>query len=465
MASPRHASYCAGIVLTLLLSGAARAQLGACCYEDLCVEVAEALSCTAYVCDVSTLLPATFSGCYGDVDGNGVVNAGDRGFIAAGIGRTEDDPVCLYDLDGNGVINAADRGVVSASAGLCLPLPDYQNGSGHHGGSADFRFPAKSFQPGLDCEHSGCGTPMGMVFVPRGAFEMGDPWNEGLSRERPVHTVYTGPFFIDRYEVTNAQYVAALNWARTQGGLIGVTGTVVYRAGGSSHPYCGTTAGLPGSRITWNGSTFGVVAGKEDHPVVGVSWYGAAAFCNWRSAMEGRTPCFDTSTWACNFAADGFRLPTEAEWEKAAAWDPVQQRHYRFGTGSDGGGVSTLEGLRANYWPSGDPFEVGAFPWTTPVGYYNGTTHGSYETLDAKSYYGCYDMSGNVWEWCSDWYLNGYYSGSPAINPRGPDSGTHRVFRGGGWEATPTNVRAANRGFNLPASFYDDVGFRCAAGS
>ena len=161
-----------------------------------------------------------------------------------------------------------------------------------------------------------------MVLIPAGEFEMGDPWSEGYSSERPVHTVYLSPYYIDMYEVTNEQYADALNWAYAQGGLITVTDGVVYKTS-DTELYCDTYSAHYESRIHWDGATFTVTAGKEDHPMVRVSWYGAVAFCNWGSAMEGKPLCYDLSTWTCNFGVAGYRLPTEAEWEKAAGWDPV----------------------------------------------------------------------------------------------------------------------------------------------
>jgi sulfatase modifying factor 1 len=307
--------------------------------------------------------------------------------------------------------------------------------------------------------------PSGMVPVPAGEFEMGDSFGEGDDDELPVHDVHLDAYYIDVHEVTNQQYADALNWAWAEGGLIEVTDGVVYKAS-VTESYCDTTTGSPYSRITWDGATFGVVGGKEDHPMVKVSWYGAVAFCNWRSAMDGRTLCYDLDTWTCDFDAGGYRLPTEAEWEKAAGWDPVLEYHFRFGEHSDGCGENCLDGQRANYENSGDPFETGDEPYTTPVGYYDGTDHGgTYQTQDAQSYYGCRDMSGNVREWCNDWYDASYYGSSPYDNPAGPASGTSRVIRGGLWLYTPNYLRSANRDLNDPDWRAYGDGFRCVAGA
>jgi formylglycine-generating enzyme required for sulfatase activity len=267
-----------------------------------------------------------------------------------------------------------------------------------------------------------------VVLVPAGWFNMGDPWNEGDTDERPVHSVYLSTFRIDKYEVTNAFYAQFLN------------------VGGNDDHWDVNQrilrAGSPGNYF------YTPVVGYEDHPVVYVNWTDATHFCDWRSAAEG-------------FPSGTYRLPAEAEWEKAAGWDPVQQRHYRFGEQSDGCGFNCLAGNRANYGNSGDPFDNG----TTPVGYYNGSTYGSYATQDAKSYYGCYDMSGNLYELCSDWYLDSYYSTSPSSNPAGPTSGTLRVLRGGVWYSAATDLRSAYRNGTTPTNRDGSIGFRCAAGT
>ncbi|MBN1489756.1 MAG: formylglycine-generating enzyme family protein [Phycisphaerae bacterium] len=290
-------------------------------------------------------------------------------------------------------------------------------------------------------------APANMVLIPAGEFQMGDTFNEGNGDELPVHAVYVDAFYMDKYEVSNQQYADALNWAYGQGGHIAVTSGGVYQAGtGTSYPYCDTTTSNSYSRITWDGGTFGVTTGKEDHPMVMVSWYGSVAYANWRSAMEGKALCYNLATWECNFSASGYRLPTEAEWEKAARGGVAGHRF----PWSDS---DTIQHARANYysyWPGGvlyypydtnptsgfhPTFAVGDKPYTSPVGYF------------APNGYGLYDMAGNVWEWCNDWYSSTYYSTTPYphVNPRGPTSGMYRVLRSGGWCGTAYHCRVANR--------------------
>jgi len=376
------------------------------------------------------------------------------------------------DYDVNGAVNPADYAEFPA----CFTGPEEQAGSLCEVFDFDFDVDVDLVDfAGFQRVYT---LPPGMVYVPAGEFEMGDPWSEGDDDERPVHTVYLSPYHIDAFEVTNQQYADALNWAYAQEGLITVTNNVVYQYGsGTSNAYCDTTASSLYSRITWDGSIFGVVSGKEDHPMVRVNWYGAAAFCNWRSAMESKPLCYDQSTWTCDFGVAGYRLPTEAEWEKASAWDPVQDRHFRFSEHSDGCGFNCLDGHRANFYSSGSPFAfVEDPPWTTPVGFYNGELHyradfgwpggrTSYQTQIARSYYGCYDMSGNVWEWCNDWYDSGHYDSSLYSNPQGPGDGTVRVLRGGGWFSVPSDCRSAYRDGKLPGYRYYSYGFRCALGA
>ncbi|MBN1492116.1 MAG: SUMF1/EgtB/PvdO family nonheme iron enzyme [Phycisphaerae bacterium] len=320
-------------------------------------------------------------------------------------------------------------------------------------------------------------APPGMVLIPVGEFQMGDVFNEGDADEVPVHAVYVDAFYMDAAEVTNAQYAAALNWANGQGQLY-ISGGSVYKAGsGTSYPYCYTTSGYSDSRITWDGSTFGVTADKEDHPMVTESWYGAVAYANWRSVMEGRTPCYDLSTWECTFSANGYRLPTEAEWEKAARGGVSGQRF----PWSD---QDTIQHARANY-NSSTSYAYDTSPtsgyhplwfYTSPVGFFDGSLRykadfnwpgaaTSYQTANGANGYGLYDMAGNVWEWCNDWYASSYYSSSPYSDPRGPTSGAGRVLRGGCWGNSAYFCRVAERLFYGPETRDNRFGFRCAAGT
>jgi len=379
---------------------------------------------------------------------------------------------CPGDLTGDYAIDLSDLAQLLGNYGLA---GDATYEDGDMDGDEDVDLDDLAWLLGL--YGTPCPPPEVMVSVPGGEFAMGDSFDEGYDDELPVHTVYLSPYYIDKYEVTNQQYCDALNWMYTQGGLITITDGVVYKYGsGTSYPYCSTTTSSSYSRITWNGGTFGVTSGKENHPMVMVSWYGSVAFCNWRSAMEGRPLCYNLSTWTCNFGVAGYRLPTEAEWEKAAGWDPVQQRHYRFGEHTDGCGYNCLDSRRANYDDSGDPYESGASPQTTPVGFYNGNLHykvdfgwpgsaTSYQTQDAQSYYGCRDMSGNVYEWCYDWYSSSYYSSSPSSNPTGPGSGTYRCGRNGDWAGLRFSLRSTIRFPTGPDRCREFLGFRCAAGT
>jgi formylglycine-generating enzyme required for sulfatase activity len=299
----------------------------------------------------------------------------------------------------------------------------------------------------------------GMVMIPAGTFEMGCHVGSCNPEELPVHPVSLDAFYMDVYEVTNAEYAAYLNTAYQQGRVMvsGASGNdVVHQVGGTGEPLCDINAG----RLTWNGSVFGVTAGKEDHPMLAVSWYGACAYANQRSREDGLTPCYDEATWSCDFGANGYRLPTEAEWEYAARGG--QHNPYTMFPWGD-----TIDGSHANYFGSGDPYEE----WwqlliaTTPVGYYDGGQIP--QGVDMANGYGLYDMAGNVAEWCWDWYDSTYYSWSPTSNPTGPPTGaawhTPRVNRGRNFGADPGELTSTLRGRSLPAGTGIGVGFRLVA--
>ncbi len=294
--------------------------------------------------------------------------------------------------------------------------------------------------------------PDDMVYIPGGGFEMGDHFDpEGYDDELPLHAVLLDSFFMSKYEITNQQYCDYLNSAYPA--QLKVVSGVVYASSDDpcDYPYCDTTTSLSSSHITWNGSSFGVVPDKEDHPMVEVSWYGSVAYCNWRSSEEGKESCYNLSTWVCDLAKKGYRLATEAEWEYAARGGQ-HSPYYRY-TWGDG-----IDGSMANYDVSGDPYETGDYPWTTPVGYYDGSQipAGS----DMANGYGLYDMAGNVWEWCNDWYDSDYYDTSPYDNPTGSVSGSYRVLRGGSWLLDAYDCRVANRDYYIPGSRSVFDGFR-----
>jgi formylglycine-generating enzyme required for sulfatase activity len=249
------------------------------------------------------------------------------------------------------------------------------------------------------------GSPMqpmdGMVYIPAGNFPMGS--DNGFGNGRPVHTVYLDAFYIDKYEVTNAQFAQFL----TDG----------------NDPYYYDLM-----KITKDGDAYTAQPGYENHPAVWVDWFTAKAYCEWA----------------------GKRLPTEAEWEKAARG--TDGRTYPWG--------EEIDGRMANYHLSGDPYDVRApSDETTPVGYYNGINSG---TVDSPSPYGVYDMAGNAWEWVGDWYSETYYSHSPSSNPQGPSSGAGRVLKGGAWNFYPYYVQSALRYYFYPYSKFFLIGFRCA---
>lgn len=278
----------------------------------------------------------------------------------------------------------------------------------------------------------------GMVLIPAGSFVMGAATNVGQdvsSYEVPQHTVYVSAFYMDKYEVTSNLWAEVYAWAMSRGYSFG-TG---WRAKGA------------------------------DHPVHSVDWYDAITWCNARSQMDGLTPCYTNANGTvytnatvnsfaggCNWAADGYRLPTEAEWEKAARGG-VPNRRFPWDD------ANTIRHARANYYasPANYAYDVnpttgyhishstGGVPYTSPVGSF------------APNGYGLYDMAGNVYEWCWDWQASNYYSISPSDDPRGPSSGTARVLRGGGWYYYAVTSQVAARHGDVPVKEYDYVGFRC----
>jgi formylglycine-generating enzyme required for sulfatase activity len=243
-----------------------------------------------------------------------------------------------------------------------------------------------------------------MIHVPDGEFLMGsrDADRKAAADEKPAHTVTLDAFWIDRTEVTNAQYVQFLN-------ALGE-----YRGACGGHDCAETKVEDQDSHILRQEGRYVVESDFEDHPVTEVTWYGAQAYCEWA----------------------GVRLPTEAEWEKAARG--IDGRPYPWGNDAPDCG-------KAQY--------ADCSGMTVPVG----------SKPAGASPYGVLDMAGNVWEWVADWYDEAYYERSPARNPQGANSGVRKVFRGGSWGYLPTFIRATDRARNRPSYAGFNVGFRCGA--
>lgn len=244
------------------------------------------------------------------------------------------------------------------------------------------------------------------VLIPAGTFLMGcDPENPAAGdcsapyqvRQLPLHPATLDAYYIDQYEVTNARYQACVD------------------AGGCTMPW---------DQDSYSYSPYYRNPTYADYPVINVNWFQASAFCAW----------------------DGKRLPTEAEWEKAArgpATGEEPTRVYPWGN-------SPPDCTLTNYWV--DEEEGACIGDTTPVGAYP----------KGASPYGVMDMAGNVHEWVNDWYSERYYSASPPQNPAGPASGEYRIMRGGSWNHFEGVLHTANRDGTQPEAFMPVIGFRCA---
>jgi len=244
-----------------------------------------------------------------------------------------------------------------------------------------------------------------LVLVPAGSFKMGDNFGDGLSRERPVHAVDLDAFYIAKFEMTNGEwkkfrddpgYDNAKFWP---GGRPAPKDQIPYWTQANNHG--------------------GATPNSDDFPVLGVNWDSAVAYCNWLSAKTGKK----------------YRLPTEAEWEKAARG--TDQRRYPWG--------NEINHTFANYVGSAKfdtGMKVGSFP-------------------SGASPYGAMDMGGNVMEWCSDWYARDYYSASEKKNPKGPAAGAYRVIRGGSFFLEAFDLRTYARSAAWPSfQAHRMVGFR-----
>jgi sulfatase modifying factor 1 len=284
------------------------------------------------------------------------------------------------------------------------------------------------------------------ILLPGNEFEMGDHFGfidpSHPSDEVPVHKVKVDSFYIAVTETSNIQFLEYLNDA-IRNGLIEVRNNIVYTSG-STDPLYYTNQYASYYSISYSGDAFSIVDFRSNHPVVGVMWSGAVTYCNWMSKKKGLEESYNLITGNCDFTKNGYRLPTEAEWEYAARGGHVDP-YYNYPNGN------TIDIKSVNLPNSGDPYESPNYPNTTPVAFYDGKLKyksdfnwpGSvttYQTSDGKNGFGLYDMQGNVWEFLNDWYGQNYYSISPYDNPQGPSSGfimpdgkAYRGMRGGNW--------------------------------
>ena len=274
-------------------------------------------------------------------------------------------------------------------------------------------------------------SPAGMALIPAGVFKMGNSIGDPDITDADAVTAYASAFYMDTNLVSYRQWQRVYDWA-------------------TSHGYVFDHAGV--------GKT-------ANHPVQTVDWYDVVRWCNARSQLAGLTPVYYTDagltqvytneavTVHVNWAAKGYRLPTEAEWEKAARGGLSRQR-FPWG--------NAISESQANYF--GNPGEysydlgpsgynvvggIGEGAYTSPVGSF------------AANGYGLFDMAGNVFQWCWDWYGTPYTGG---MDPRGPASGSLRVLRGGGWDNGADYARCANRLIGYPNCTDEAFGFRCVRG-
>ncbi len=279
-----------------------------------------------------------------------------------------------------------------------VPVGSYEltvSADGYKTRNEDFRLIADDTAVKQITLEEGSDVSENMVFVEGGTFQMGS--NEGDGDEKPVHSVTLSDFYIGKYEVTQEEYEKEM--------------------------------GKNPSNFKNSG---------KNAPVETVNWYDAVEFCNKLSDKEGLDRCYSGSgdNIKCNFNTNGYRLPTEAEWEYAA----------KGGNKSKGYKYSGSNDLKDAGWYIDNSGSI-----THPVGGKN------------SNELGIYDMSGNVWEWCWDW--KGDYSGNAQTDPCGPSSGSYRVFRGGSWFFNASFCRSAFRISYFPGFSNSDIGFRFARSS
>jgi formylglycine-generating enzyme required for sulfatase activity len=290
-------------------------------------------------------------------------------------------------------------------------------------------------------------------------FWMGADTGTGESDEHPKHLVNLSPYSIGRFEITNAQYALILNWAMEQDEIIHRNGNTYSEKGNVFYKGRMIKEINGDSNILFQQGQF-IPATKDgislgNHPVESVSWYGAVAYANLLSRLQQLTPCYDKNFNLIKPITNGYRLPSEAEWERAASWVPgTPSNKWKFATKTN-----EMNSGQANFKFHNPLKSVGmkTYPLTSPVGYFNGISPG---TIDSPSPVGCYDMSGNVHEWCQDSFSN--YTSVEKKDPIADKRSEFRMVRGGGWSSAAANCRTTNRGWTNPGMVFRSFGFRVA---
>jgi len=254
-----------------------------------------------------------------------------------------------------------------------------------------------------------------MVLVPAGDFDMGSKGDMYNNDEMPRHRVFVSAFQIDIHEVTNEMFARFLNGAKPdehKGSRLWQW--IVLRNDLDTEE---RSSWFP-AEIAFKNGAYSPLKGFEKYPVVSLSWPAAEAYCRWV----------------------GKRLPTEAEWEKAAR-----------------GGIEHADYPWGDTLPTRDSGVVFGRKWTDNTMPVPARDVGNYP----PNGYGIYDMAGNVAEWCSDWYDETYYRSSPSEDPQGPQRGMKKVVRGGSWVSLPAGLRAGARYASAPETLSNTTGFRC----
>lgn len=265
----------------------------------------------------------------------------------------------------------------------------------------------------INATYLGSESEMQLITFRGGSFDMGDPFNEGEVDEIPVHKVQIDDFEIGKYEVSNFQFAKFLN----------EYGSIFVKSGEfkGERMFYSQENGI----VLVNGNTWKPVEGFEFYPVTGVTWFGANEFCKYY----------------------GYRLPTEAEWEYAARCGGKELIYSSI--------VDSLDPKYLNYnaW-----FHFDSLSNSNNLSFLKAQSLGAYPPNDC----GVFQMSGNVWEYCLDWYEWNYFVDSPVENPVGPFLGKYKVIRGGGFTSSPKGIRVYERSYISPDSYGIDVGFRVA---